>query len=1001
MSFLAFVLAGIVGELQLPVSLLPDIDIPEITISIEDNKSSAREINTKIINPLRIQLLQTKHLERIEAEAKHGKALLTLYFEHGTKNDFAFLEVSERVERAMEYLPRGTKHPIITKKSVSDIPVFYLHCKYKSNNTNRINQNANNYRFLELSNLVSNEIKKRIEQLAEIAVADISGTAQMQINIIPDIQKMDAAGLAFDDIANAIKNYNISEGILSIKDKQFQYTFNIEQKLDNINDIKNLYFGKNNKTFQLKEFATVEASISNPKGATFYNHERAVTIALIKQPDAQSNKLKQNLETLLKSIEKEYPEISFDISRNQTKILDDSLSNLKLTILSGALLAFFVLFLFMRNIKAPLLIGISIPVSLIISFLFFSVAGLSLNIISLSGITLGIGMMIDNSIIVIDNINRYNNNDTEDACIMGTNEVISPLLSSALTTIAIFLPLSLLSGKAGALFYEQAMAVTVTLMVSYIVSITLLPVLYKLFYKNDKENKKSYNQIKHIEILYDKTSKLILRNQRTAIALFFLFIFSGIVFYNTLPKSILPKIEQNNFTLDIDWGEQINLDENIKRAKYISNLSDSLACKTVIFAGGQDFIVGKNYEKDLNQSNIYFEVAKPELIPFITQAIETRLKSDYPKSDYSFSQNESILSNIFSSNMTDFEIRLRPLLNSNYLLPEQTNKYIESLKNKTFVSVKNRNRLAARAEISYIPEKMMIFDIGIQDIVNRLKILSGNNHIADLKANNVNVPINSSFPESNFLELIENETVTNKEGNHYPLKEFISINYVSDFNSIHSDNLGEYFPVKLAVDQKDIPKIEKQNIQILQELKLKANLAGNVFENKKLILEFAFVLLVSFLLLYFILAAQFESIILPVIILLELPADIAGSFLFLKLFGLSLNIMSLTGIIVMAGIIINDSILKIDTMNQIINNNSSVLRALKKAGHIRLNQILMTSLTTILAISPFLFFSGLGSDLQKPLVVALLGGMFFGTVISLFYIPLFFLIIKKKRTVTN
>jgi multidrug efflux pump subunit AcrB len=995
MSFLALVLAGLVSAFRLPVSLMPDIDIPEITVTVQYDKASIREINSEIIKPLKHQLLQLNHLKQIEAEAKNGRAVLTLYFEHGTKTDYAFIEVNERIERAMDYLPRDTERPMVTKKSVGDIPVFYLHCKYKEPKNDFKNKASEDKTFDELSGLVSHLIKKRIEQLDEIAVADISGTSEMQIRIIPDLQKMQALGISSDDIAGAISSYNFSADVISFSDNQFRYRLKTEQHIRNINQIKELYFKKNDKIFQLKDFADISPDNSLQRGATFYNKQQAVTLALIKQPNTQTAKLTQNLNILIESLENDYPEISFDISRNQTKILDHSVSNVKYTVIIGGLLAFLVLFVFIRNIRIPIIIGLSIPVSVVISFLFFDFAGLSLNIISLSGLTLGIGMMIDNAIIVTDNINRYQAQGRTDACITGTNEVIRPLLSSTLTTIAIFLPLSLLSGKAGALFYEQAMAITVTLSVSFFVSIMLLPVLYSIVQKTGSL-KLNYNEKFHqIEKLYDKTSHIMLRNQKIALAVFFLFIASGIFVFYSLPKEVLPNIEQNNFSVNIDPGEQISLQENIKRSKLISELPEGLVSKTVIFAGEQDFMVNREFENDIRQANIYFEVYEPKKIPEIKRIIKNRIKSKYPESHLTFSEKENILKKIFSGNMPDLEVRLRPLSEAHTLGPEQVGEYLDSLKQLHFLRIDNKPSFLAQTEIIYDTEKMMLYGVSSQEIKKQIRLLSGNNHLAEIKTNNEHIPINSAPEQSDFFDLINKASVSGEDDKQYPLKEFITLNYISDLKSIRSDNAGEYFPVSITTDEKNIPKLENRTASLLNKLQLKQDYTGSIFENKALIKEFAFVLMISFLLLYFILAAQFESFVLPLIILAELPADIVGAFLFLKLFGVSINLMSLTGIIVMAGIIINDSILKIDTMNQLTAGKASLLRAIKKAGHIRLKQILMTSITTVLAVTPFLFFSGMGSDLQKPLAIALSGGMITGTFVSLFFIPLFYLMLRR------
>src|SRR5690606_15634302 len=309
-----------------------------------------------------------------------------------------------------------------------------------------------------------------------------------------------ALKLSLQDLENALYNNNVELGNLLIQDGQYQYNVRFSSTLRNIRDIMEVYLRVDERIFQLKDLAEVIEHPQKRSGMITSNGKDALALAIIKQSDAQMMVLEDKLNWLVGILESDYPAIDFEVTRDQTKLLNYSIANLKESLVWGAALAFLIMFFFMKDFKAPILIGITIPTSLIVCLLCFYLLDISINIISLSGLVLGVGMMVDNSIIVIDNITQHIQRGSSllQACVKGTNEVITPMLSAALTTCAVFVPLIFISGIAGALFYDQALAVAIGLFVSLAVAITILPVYYKLFYSKNGHKK---NSLKRLNLL--------------------------------------------------------------------------------------------------------------------------------------------------------------------------------------------------------------------------------------------------------------------------------------------------------------------------------------------------------------------------------------------------------------------------------------------------------------------------------------------------------------------
>jgi multidrug efflux pump subunit AcrB len=316
-------------------------------------------------------------------------------------------------------------------------------------------------------------------------MADMSGRSFAEIVVTPRTELLQSIGLLPEAIENTIRAANLSLGNIILRDKQFQYHVRAGGQLVNAGDIAGLYLNHRGRVWQLGELCHIETRVRETEGLVLSQNQRAISLAIIKQGDARMQDLKTELHQMVSLFENDYPHLQFSITRDQTQLLDLTLANLGQTLVVGAFLAFLVMFLFLRDPRAPWIIMVAVPAALIISLLFFFMAGMSVNIISISGLILCIGMMIDNSIIVIDNITRYRKQGKPlyEACVTGTNEVFTPLLSSVLTTCSVFIPLVFLSGLAGALFFDQAMAVSIGLLVSLAIAITLIPTLYYAIYR--------------------------------------------------------------------------------------------------------------------------------------------------------------------------------------------------------------------------------------------------------------------------------------------------------------------------------------------------------------------------------------------------------------------------------------------------------------------------------------------------------------------------------------
>jgi len=984
MSMLAFAVLGILAFVSLPVSLLPDIDIPYIKVQYSYHNTDARSIENTITKPLRQQLSQVSGLRNIRSETKDGFAQIFLEFDYTTKTDYAFIETNEKLDAIISQLPRDLLRPIVIKEKPSDIPVFYINIIPRKE---FYKQGRN---FQDLSRLCDQLIKRRIEQLNEISLVDISGLSKSQIIISPETDKMKNLNISYADINRTIEKNNIQTTSLNFNEGHYVYNLRLLSRELTVQDISNLSIYKNGRIGKIGDIANVYIEHTNIDAMYVNNNTQAVSMAIYKQSSARMQDVKAAINIMLDDIETQYPEIQFSIERDQTQLLEFSINNLLQTLLLSIIMAIVIMLLFIKQIRLTAIIALSIPITLIISFFFLYLAHISITIISLSGLILSVGLMIDNSIIVIDNINQYKEKtgDTSLAAVIGTNEVIRPLISSVLTTCAVFLPLISLSGIAGAVFYDQAITISISLIVSLFVSIMVIPVLYRLFIpdKSTSGNSKLSNKLL---FYYELVLENVMSFKRSSLLLFLLIIPLGLYLYTQVDKQKLPIITQHDFICSIIWNENIDIQTNRKRVNRCIELMPNRPEYTSVYLGKNEFLLSRERQHSTDAAYIYFDYQKPVNVEDISNDFRRLLTNFYPEAQIEFSPSENIFQSIFSAQNNELLVKFRELSSQNI----HFNKIREINEDLSDLHFEANNNYSTKEvyEIYPLHEKILLYKVEYQQLLEKLKILFGGSLIEEIRQGSHSVNILIRQKSNQLSDIIQNESISNSDSISIPLSTLVKYEKVDALQLIYADKQGEYYGVSFSDKLENINTIQSEITHAVENVSdIETSFFSGAYEQEILFVDLIKVLLISLLLLYLILAAQFESLILPLIILFELLFDIAGALLFLFLFSSSLNLMSALGIIVMSGIVINDSIIKIDTIHRNYKNGMLLLEAIRNGGQRRFLPIIMTSLTTVFALLPLLFFKGLGIELQLPLALSIIGGLSLGTIISLFFIPLMY-----------
>jgi multidrug efflux pump subunit AcrB len=811
-------------------------------------------------------------------------------------------------------------------------------------------------------------------------------------------------GLTASSLESAIRGVNISLGNLVIRDGEYQFNVKVQRDAQSVDDIRNAYLKINGRIFQIKYLARV---IEHPQRlATIVRSDgkNAISLAVIKQSDARMSKLKKGIDELLGYFAKDYPDVEFTVTRDQTELLDYSINNLFQNIVLGIVLACLIIFMFMQNLRSAFLIALTMPIALILSMLFFYLIGISINIISLSGLVLGVGMMVDNSIIVIDNITfRWGSGySLKDAIVKGTGEVFAPMLSSVLTTCAVFVPLIFLSGIAGALFYDQAMAVVITLFCALAATVTVIPVYFFLTFR--RENKATTNRFiaryfnfGWFERWYERTLKFFFRRRWIIWTSFAVAAVGTVALFGVIRKERLPEMTYRDMLVNVDWNERVTIAENDRRVSELVDEIGPLAQQVTEMTGVQQFVLGHTRETGNSESVIYVNCAGGHNIEEVRAAVDRFMQARYPDAIFGFASSGNIFEEVFADREARLVARLRQT-DGQAPDPER----LEAVLN-TIAAGLPGTEVAPVPWEEYLlfvgkPDVMALYNVTFNELSAVLRSSLNDNTLFTMMQGKFPVPVVVGENRTSLNEIMEGASVR-RGGVDIPVGTFFRETRGQDLKYITSGTEGNFYPLEFDLPDRDIPEtVEKIREIVRDNPDFEVSFSGAYFSNRGMAWEIIIVLLVAVMLLYFILAAQFESVVQPLVILSELVLDIFFTLVVLWVVDVSLNIMSLIGIVVTCGIVINDSILKVDTINQLRKNEGmGIIRAIMEGGRRRLKPIIMTSLTTMLAIAPFLVRGDMGSDLQYPLSVATIAGMTAGTLVSIFFVPLIYYSIYNGR----
>ncbi len=1004
MIILATMLLGYISFDKLGIDLFPNLNNPRLYVELSSGERPPEEMEEKFVERVEALAIRQTGVVNVSSQSRVGTARVEVEYSWEMDMDEAFLDLS----KALVVLNQDEEleEMNITQYDPNAEPVMLVAFQHKQiTDLNELRKVAENY------------IRNDLIRLEGIAEVEVDGVEQQEVVIETNEYLLNAYDISLSEISAKIQsfNQNISGG--SVVEMGRRYVVKGLSEIEDLYDLENIIIkmggaAANLRTetdqfpILLKDVAKVSFNIKDVDNRVFLDGEPCLGLAIYKETRYNTVRAVEDLQTELKEMERALPNYKFTIIQDQGNFISSAIDEVKDSALGGIVLAVFVLLLFLRRIGPTVIVSIAIPISIVATFTLMYFNDLTLNIMTLGGLALGAGMLVDNAIVVLENIfrNHEAGMSTKDAAINGTSEVGGAIVASTLTTIVVFLPIVYLHGASGELFKEQALTVTYSLLSSLVVAVLMIPMFYNLMYRKKSPFKGTVKSSVKVTG-YGRFLKRMLNHKWLVVSLATLMLLGGYVMMKDLGSEFMPKTESNEFFVDIRMAEGTRLERTNGAVTTIEETLKEMGGDAIEMVYSQ---VGPTSGLSQGDQSLFDDQNAATIKVFLkaksgvkATSFMAQVERFFPSDDemeISTRQQETALQNILGSNTQPVVVEVSG--DDQQQLEELSLKVIQVLS-----GIQGINNIASSVE-GGAPEVEVLIDryraglmgVNVADIVNAIKQKLDGTNAGQME---VEGELNDITIKLNEIGLRELENLMLKVGNlEVPLRDVAQIKTGSSPKEILHKNQSRIVSIT-ASKTNDIPldqlseTIREAMADVPFPPEYRYTISGEEAQRAESMANLTFALVLSLILVYMVLASQFESLVHPFTILLTVPLAVVGAVLVFYVQGAPLNIMAYIGIIMLVGIAVNDSIILVDAINQLRKEGMTLLDSIVNAGQRRIRPIIMTTLTTILALVPLTIGFGESASLRSPMAWAVIGGLITSTLLTLVVIPCVYLLIEN------
>ncbi|MEX1062706.1 MAG: efflux RND transporter permease subunit, partial [Balneolaceae bacterium] len=987
---------------ELSVDLLPEVDTPSLVVRTDWQGASPREIENRINERLEAVLSTIPGIDDVQGFARQGQSVIYLGFRWGHNMDLAFLNVREKLDQVQYMLPEQAARPQLVFNTTADEPIAVL----AVTSVDRSNEEFETR--LALKRWAEQVLSRRLEQAEGIAQVVSVGAVEPEVQIRYRPREIDRYGLGLGEVRSLVQQANLFSSPGELRDGWYRYSMKIESRIHELEDLETIPLTRlgRGRVLLLGDVADIELDETDPVSFALLQGERVLNLLVKKEFGSNTVEVYDTLVPLIEEMRELYPDIHIDILREDATFIRKAIQNLLQTLLLGGILAFFVLFLFLNDIRTPFTIGIAIPVSIFLTFFVMYGSGIQLNIVSLSGLTLGIGLLLDNAIVVLENINRHIPlaPSVKRAAAVGTREIALAVTASTFTTISVFLPLVFLGGFEGAFFQDQAYTLSISLLASLLVALVLLPVLVvQILERRERKRKEEgttgkLNTRRFFDRMLDGYERSLQRVlDRPAPVFFGALILAGAAcwFFVAVPKTMLPEDVPSAMSYRVQLPGNTSLASTIQAAGVLNIRleNEGLGAGRIQMEGG--------YTDQANLSNLSreglnkFKVVIP--VGGRKQAGQVRELMSRFDSDFSGWSVEPVADTQSWSALigADQPPVLFRIIGMDRDLSGQMAEELQQHLNDSNLPVRLRRQFDQTVDtwnMTFRPARMLQLGITEGEVINYLESITRGNFVTDWNRQDERIGIRLVGSQSRIYD--PGDIIMRIRDREIPLSYLAGLQRTREAEQLERVDqtpvLSYTADWTLADWWWNRGKTMESVREFVRNTGTEIEVAGNAVMVQNLMTAMARLLGLSILVIYIILAIQFENLKYPLIIILAVPFAWVGSLTAMYLTGTGLNAMSFMGILILTGIAVNDSILKVDFMRRYLLETGNLKEAVELAGRHRFRPVVMTSITTILGLVPMLIPFGEGYAFRRSLALALMGGMVTSTILTLYLIPVIF-----------
>lgn len=994
MVVLIVFILGFVSLSRLNVDLLPSINLPVMVVSVQYSGAGPEEVENIVTRNIESVLATVSNLESMRSISSEGSLLVILQFTQGTDMDVAALEVREKLDMIRGVLPDGVSDPIVLKLDPNMLPIM----SFAVSQEGKTDQ--------ELQVWVEDVLKPRIERIEGVASVSILGAKQTEVKVIVDPEKLMSYGLSMDLVVSALRagNLNLPGGV--VQDGQYDLLVRVSGQFTNLDELLNVpVMSSTGTTYLLRDLARVEKGVKDDRQYSRVNQHDSLSISIYKESTANTVRVAEKVNRELESIRKSYPDISVMTIVDQSKFIKSSISAVTSNAYIGAVLAIAILLIFLKNITPTLIIAVSIPFSVISTFVLMYFSGITLNIISLGGLALGVGMMVDNSIVTLENIYRMREQGLNpiDAAEKGTNEITMAIVASTLTTVCVFLPIVFTQGMTAEIFRELSITVTFSLLASLGVALTFVPMLASKLVTRQGFSKKNVT-VERVTEKYRRMLEWSLEHRKTIVLITAVVFGMSIVLLPLVGVEYFPTVDQGQIEIEVSLPKGSSFSETLEAVQKVEKIVSEIPEVEMVWAsiGGQQLgmIMGGSARdqgsitavlKPLGQRNRTTQQVGEEIRQKVKEIAGCQIQVN---TGGGFA---GLGSGIMMGASISISIKGQDLS----VLKKIADDVVEIVSNVPGTREVRSSFEEGRPELRIVIDRQRASQYGLNVAMISSAVQSQLQGVVATryKEEGTEIDVRVQLPDDGLFKAqhVENLMVTSPLGVSVPLKSVARFEYAQGPVRIERHDQSRVVTVSGSYEGRSFGDVMKDIQERLDDYPLpEGYFIEYGGEQEQLLQAFSdlrLVLVLGVVLVYMIMASQFESLIHPFTVMFTVPLAFTGGLMGLLIAGKPLSVPAFLGFIMLVGIVVNNGIVLVDYINRLRENSVNLKPAIVQAGVTRLRPVLMTSLTTILGLLPLALGLGESSELQVPLAVTVMSGLTFSTFLTLVVIPVIYSLI--------